>query len=84
MAGEPIPDRIANAPELTLGLMLYMQAFFDLDSERQVGFSVGRIKWSAIRDYADAFEFDAIQTEDLFYFIKELDKVYLEWNKPAE
>ena len=32
--GQPLPARIANAPELMLGLQVYLQAFFDLDSER--------------------------------------------------
>jgi hypothetical protein len=27
-AGQPLPDRIANAPELEVGLQLYLQAFF--------------------------------------------------------
>lgn len=72
-AGQPIPARIANAPELHVGLELFLNAFFDLDTERQAGFSIGPIPWSKIREYAAAYRFDEDLTEDLFYFIKQLD-----------
>jgi len=75
--GQPIPDSIVNAPELSLGLQLYITAFFDLDSERSYGFSTGPIPWTSIKQYAVAFEFDNEQTEDLIYFIKAMDKAYL-------
>jgi hypothetical protein len=67
-----------NAPELRLGLSLYLEAFFDLDSERSHGFNLTRIPLSAIRDYAVAFEFDGYQTESLFYLIKAMDRANLE------
>lgn len=72
-AGQPLPDRIANAPELENGLQLYLQAFFDLDSERSHVQGPTAIPWTAIADYAKCFEFDEEQTEDLFYFIRRLD-----------
>lgn len=72
-AGQPIPTRIANAPELHIGLELFINAFFDLDTERQAGLSIGPIPWSKIREYATAFEFDQELTDDLFYFVKQLD-----------
>ncbi|WZB35695.1 tail chaperonin [Enterobacteria phage FtMidnight] len=73
-AGQALPDRIANAPELQIGLQLYLQAFFDLDSERSHSMGVTPIPWSSIATYARAFEFDEEQTEDLFYFIRKLDQ----------
>lgn len=76
-AGQPIPARIANAPELHIGLELFLNAFFDLDTERQAGFSVGPIPWSKIKEYAVAFEFDEDITEDLFYFVKQLDNAHM-------
>lgn len=77
-AGQPIPDRIANAPELLLGLQIYLQAFFDLDSERSHANGLTLIPWSAIKNYAVAFEFDEEQTEDLFYFVKAMDSAHIE------
>lgn len=76
-AGQPMPDRIANAPELKTGLQLYMQAFFDLDCERSHALAPTAIPWSSVQDYARAFEFDEEQTEDLHYFVRRMDTEHL-------
>lgn len=76
-AGQPLPERIANAPELRMGLQLYIQAFFDLDSERSHTMGLVAIPWSSINAYAKAFEFDEEQTECLFFFIRRLDASHL-------
>lgn len=73
----PLPDNIKNAPELELGLQLYLQAFFDLDSERSHAFSLVRIPGSAIRSYAREFEFDDTQTELLTIYIQAMDNEHL-------
>ena len=76
-AGQPIPDRIANAPELEMGLQLYLQAFFDLDCERSHAMAPTAISWTSVQDYAKAFEFDEEQTEDLHFFIRRMDSEHL-------
>lgn len=76
-AGQPIPDRIANAPELILGLDLFINAFLDLDSERNSGFALGPIPWTKIKEYAQTYDFDLELTEDLIYYVKALDNDYL-------
>jgi hypothetical protein len=76
--GNPIPERIANAPKLNLGLQFYLDAFFDLDSERTHGFSLTRIPWSAIVNYARATELDDQETDDLVYIIQAMDRAHLE------
>lgn len=76
--GQPIPDRIVNAPELRLGLSFYFDAFFELDSERSQGYgSVGRIPWSSIQQYADRCDLNEDLTECLFYFIRAMDNANL-------
>lgn len=72
-AGMPLPSRIANAPELLPHLVLYLQAFFDLDSERSHALVPTAIPWSSIKSYAVAYEFDEEETEDLFFFIRRMD-----------
>lgn len=54
-----------------------MQAFFDLDSERPVGFGLGRIPFSAIVAYGQLYEFDEQQREELIYFTREMDAAHL-------
>jgi hypothetical protein len=77
-SGAPIPERIANAPELINGLQIYLQAFFDLDSERNHGFSLSAIPWQSIKEYAETYEFDAEQKEDLLFFIRRMDQAHLD------
>ena len=76
-AGQPMPERIANAPELQQGLQLYLQAFFDLDCERSHATAPTAIPWTCVQDYAKAFEFDEEQTEDLHFFIRRMDSEHL-------
>lgn len=74
----PLPDRIAKAPEVFFGLEIYYIAFMDLTSCRGTGYGTeGPINWLAINQYADAKGFEDEQREDLFYFVQNLDMVYL-------
>lgn len=76
-ARKPLPDNIQNAPELQVGLQLYLQAFFDLDAERSHAFQLVRIPGSAVRSYAREFNFDDEQFELLEYYISEMDAAHL-------
>ncbi len=76
-SGQQIPDRILGAPKLRLGLGLYFNAFFDLDSERSQGFALGRIPWLAIKQYAKHYDLDDEQTDCLIYFIRAMDVAHL-------
>lgn len=79
--GQPIPDRIQNAPVLATGLLFYIQAFFDLDSAREQGWSLGRIPWMAVQQYAVFYDLDHDQNETLHYLIREMDIEYLKYRK---
>lgn len=81
-AGQPIPDRILNAPELEQGLVFFLQAFLYLDTERSHHAGPTRIPWSCIMAYATYMECDSEQTADLVYFISEMDEHVV--NKVAE
>lgn len=72
--GLPVPDTFTSPPELRPGLELFLDAFFDLDSERQSGTP---IPWRAMRDYAIAYGFTEEQTNDLFFFVRALDEEHL-------
>ena len=77
--GQPIPDRIANAPNLKEGLSFYLQAFFDLDSERSQGFNVGRIPWTAIVTYGRYHGLYRDEIDILVEHIRALDTANLNW-----
>lgn len=76
--GHPLPQKIANAPELRLGLELYFGAFLDLCNSRS-GMGDGPIPWTIVAEYARAYGFDEVQSEDLHYYVTAMDGVYMKW-----
>jgi hypothetical protein len=77
-AGNKLPERIANAPQVQPHLIMYLQAFFDLDSERSHALVPTSIPWSSIKGYAEAYNFDEEETEELLFFIRKMDTSHLE------
>ena len=75
--GTPIPDRIANAPELRIGLEVYMVAFFDLDSERNHSMTPTAIPWTKIAEYCRVFGFDEELTNSTFHHVRKMDQWHL-------
>lgn len=80
-SGEPLPDRIENAPQLFEGLSLYFDAFFDLDTTRNHTFGFVRISILDVKEYAQAWEFDPEQTATLLYVIPRMDTDCIEYLK---
>jgi hypothetical protein len=80
--GEPLPDRIANAPELDDDLLFYFDAYLELSTERQIGMTAGPIPVSSLWAYCDRLiALDVgFDSEDVYRFeriIKGLDSIYL-------
>ena len=67
--------RIAEKPKLPTGLILYYEAFFDLDTERNHGNGLCRIPWSAMVYYGTYHNLDI---DELIFFIKAMDEAHLE------
>jgi hypothetical protein len=65
------PDFIQNAPELQPGLSLYYVAFWDLNGCR--GGMGGPIMWTAVEQYALAYDLDQEQREALHYHVRQMD-----------
>jgi hypothetical protein len=77
---QPLPDNVANAPELLLGLNLYMEGFEALNSTRGSGYgSEGPIPWLAMRDYCDEFDICGDQRQDFYVLVARMDHAYLEY-----
>ncbi len=75
--GEPIPDKIANAPTLDAGMDFFISAFFELSTERQLGFGEGPIPISAIHAYSRHYEMTDDEEYEFIDVIRELDAAYL-------
>lgn len=78
--GKPIPKKMAEAPQLRMGLELFYAAYTDLCGER-TGMGDGPIGWSVIHEYAKANGFDEDQSEDLHYYIGQLDTAFRDFAK---
>lgn len=74
----PIPDSIRDAPELRLGLQLFLNGFMDLTGSRPSGFGISPIPWHMITDYCDRLGLSGDQTEDMIRHVQALDTVYIE------
>ena len=74
----PIPEKIANAPELALGLELFYQGFLDLSSCRALGQVCGPIPMTAILEYCLVHEIEGDQREDFVWILQRLDNKYLD------
>lgn len=77
--GIELPSKFANAPRLWPWLKLYWDAFWDLTTCRSSGLSVAPIPWSAVRDYAETFEFDDEQTSSLYFLVRAMDNAYMDY-----
>lgn len=77
-SGQPIPAPILNAPEVEMGLELYLKAFWELSTCRTfTGFGQGPIPWSAVATYCSFHGMEPDETEDFFYVINKVDDAFL-------
>lgn len=67
-----------NAPDLPQHLLIFFQAFKDLNTQRPVGFAVGYIPFLDIVTYAKVYDFSEELQDDLIYFVRGLDEHYIE------
>lgn len=78
-SGMPLPDFIKNQPELMFGLDIFVQAFWDLSTCRQMGMGLGPIPWISIQEYCIMLQCSEDFTKDLHYHIRRIDQAYLNW-----
>lgn len=74
---QPLPDVIANAPELLLGLDAYFEAFVELSTCRGLGMSAGPIPWTAIDRYAQRHGYSDEGFDYLVRMVRAMDEVFL-------
>lgn len=73
--GIPIPEDLSSAPTLPLSLVGYLDAFYELDTERHHGQGLMRIPWSAIVRYG---RYHGYNVDELVFFIRRMDDAHLE------
>lgn len=76
----PIPDKIANAPLLYLGLDLYYSAFMDLTTCRGHSYGTeGAISYLHISEYCMVHDIWGEQRDDMIYHMQHMDAAYLQY-----
>ena len=76
-SGQPIPDRILNAPQLSECLEFFVTAFWELSTCRQLGMGEGPIPVTAIMEYGRFYDCNQEFTQDLIFYVSVLDAIYL-------
>lgn len=71
-----LPDKIANAPMIEIGLEMYWEAFLILCSERVQD---GAIPWRAMQAYALEIGIEDVDDRQEFYFVMcEMDRKFID------
>jgi hypothetical protein len=78
-SGMPLPDFIKNEPELMPGLEIFLQAFWDLSTCRQMGMGLGPIPWTSVQEYCTINGGSEEFNRDMHFHIRQLDAAYLAW-----
>lgn len=73
-----MPAGIRDKPELFFGLALFLNAWFDLDTERNRT-KYERITRSMCFQFADDYDLDDETKDDLWYYIHRMDTEFLGW-----
>lgn len=76
--GQPLPEFVSEAPELSEQDYFYYSAYQALDSCRSFssGGAAMRIPWTAIKEYANHHGIDYHNFELLYDVISEIDSAY--------
>lgn len=72
----PIPDSLANPPQIKFGLEIYWNAFLNLNCDRASSFDVGPIPTVAILSYASYYDIDDV--ESFLEVIRRMDNAFIE------
>lgn len=78
-----IPDSYKNKP-LRSDLIFFIDAFFDLETERQNSFSIGYIPWSKIIEYGLFCKLEGRSLDRFVFLIRQLDNEYVAYKREKE
>lgn len=76
-----MPKRVAEKPELFFGMALYLNAWFELDTERERPNPISR---SMCFQYAYDYDLTEEQRDDLWFYIHKADIEFLVWWKKRQ
>ncbi len=80
--GTPLPSVIRDAPMLLPGNDYFYSIWWELQSDRPMGFAPGLIPSAAVRSWIkdNGIEIGSEDAEDVLYTIAQMDVAWLKWN----
>lgn len=83
--GMGTPKWAIDAPEVPLGAQIILDAYFELDTCRPIGWGAGYIPWTAINDYCHERGIkDPAERHEFEYLIRRMDREHLKYNKEQQ
>ncbi len=80
LSGDVLPPDLASPPRLQEDLIVYLNAFYELCTDRPVGMGgVGAIPFSSIIKFAEVYDFDSEMRDELLYLVRRLDETYINY-----
>lgn len=76
-SGRTPPEPLLHKPLLDMGLKMYLDAFYDLNTERHHGMGYMRIPHSKIREHGLFYGFDEEQMHNLLFYITHMDTAFI-------
>jgi hypothetical protein len=82
--GQPIPDKLANPPQIADSIYFYLEAYFELDTERSKSMGTERIPFSRIVNYAKHVGLSHSECNDLISIIRLVDNGMIKYYNEKE
>lgn len=76
---QPLPRWVEDCPDLGPGEELFLQAFFELSTERAIGWATGPIPNSKMVEWGERAGLDSTTMRLFTRVLKTMDDAYLTW-----
>ncbi len=76
---EETSEVLNERPIITLSLLWYWEAFWELSATRSRGFGAQPLQHSQILAYCQLQGFDEVETRELSYVMRAMDHAWMEW-----
>lgn len=77
--GQPLPAWFEEEPQLAPGEEFFLRAFWELSTERQIGWASGPIPHSAILGYGERAGLESSTMGLFVQVLRSMDAAYLGW-----
>ena len=76
-SGRPLPKSLRDVQPVQAHQKLYLLAFQDCTTCRQVGMGLGPIPWTAVREWCTAARLSEIESDEVWFVVTRIDEAFL-------